>query len=134
MRLILILLALSVPSVCYAQDVVVERPFVEVVTGDAFHSAVLKAARARIETSTDKAQARKDYWRIRRAMLLPRMREDIRQLVIMQVKLEVENGQSSTAVPIVDGEVNEAAIDWEALLTFLEKLLPIILQLIEIFS
>ena len=131
---LIVFLAFSVPSIGYAQATVAEQPFVEVSIGDSFHSSLLKAARARIETSSDKIQARKDYWRIRRAMLLPRMREDIRQLVVMQIKLEVENGQSSAAVPMVDGEVNEAAIDWDALLKFLEKLIPIILQLIDIFS
>lgn len=105
--------------------------------GDVFHSAVLKAARARIEhakTGADTIKARIEYWRIRKAMLLPKMRAEIKELAEMAIVLEVKSGDSSPAVPIVDGEVDTASIDWDQLLEFLEALIPIILLLLEIFG
>ena len=138
MKLFLIVLfALSIPSVCYSQETVAEQQFSEVASGDTFHESILKAAAKRIESAQagpEKIKARADYWRIRSAMLLPRMRAKIKELVVMQIALEVEAGNESPAVPVVDGRVDTANIDWNALLAFLEKLIPIIITLIGLFG
>lgn len=90
---------------------------------DTFRQAVLKAARTARNRGTI---SRRDFLRLRVAMFSPAFRQHAQDLAVIQMAF------SGDDVPETDdGQINQTAIDWEGLATFLERLLPLLLQLLD---
>lgn len=95
--------------------------------GVKFHRALIKAA---VKANKDGKLKRAELFKLRVAMLSPAFRQHAEELAILQM-----SASGSDNVPMTpEGAVDRASIDWDALLAFLEKLIPIILQLIEMFG
>ena len=94
---------------------------------DRFHRALIAAAQKQVR---DGKLKRGDLIRLRVAMLSPSFRRQAEDLAIIQMSASGEDG-----LPIgEDGLVDRAAIDWDKLLDFITKLIPIILDLIKALS
>lgn len=92
-----------------------------------FHRAVIQAATKAVR---DGKMRRADLIRLRVAMLSPSFREHAENLAVVQM-----SASGSDNVPLGDdGRIDRSRIDWEALAAFLEKLLPLILMLIDALS
>jgi len=96
-------------------------------SGVKFHRALIQAA---VKANKDGKLKRAELFKLRVAMLSPAFRQHAEDLAITQM-----SASGSEGVPMTpEGAVDRASIDWDALLSFLEKLIPIILQLIEMFG
>ena len=94
---------------------------------DRFHRALIQAA---VKQVRDGKMKRGELIRLRVAMLSPAFRAQAEDLAVIQM-----SASGSDAVPMTpDGAVDRASIDWDALLAFLEKLIPLILKLISAFG
>jgi hypothetical protein len=99
---------------------------------DKFNRNVIKSA---VKAAKDGTITRRDVMRLRVAMLSPAFREQAQQLAIVQMSASGSDALGSDAVPTdEDGKVIETAIDWDKLLSFIEKLIPILLQLLDAFG
>lgn len=121
-RFLLALLFL-IPGSLFAQDQVIEVREAQT----AFHRTVVQAA---IKAAKAGEIKRVDVVRLRVAMMSPAFRQHAEDLAVMQMSA---SGSDNTPIG-ADGKVDRASIDWEKLLAFLEKLLPLILQLIDAFG
>lgn len=100
---------------------------VEVEAQSPFHRNVIRAA---IALNKKGELKRGQLMRLRICMLSPAFRKSAEELAITQM---VFSGAES--VPLDEnGVVERSQIDWDALLEFLEKLVPIIIQIISIFG
>jgi hypothetical protein len=125
MRLFLLLLVslfAVTPSVSLAQvpDVVEE------VSQNKFRAALLKAAQASAKSGELK---RLDVIRLRVATLSPAFLKQAQELAVIQMSFSGEDVPTDA-----DGKIEVNRIDWEGLITFLERLLPLILKLIDLFA
>lgn len=99
-----------------------DEEIVEVAVGDSFHRNVIKAAvKARKSGKISRAQ----LLRLRVAMLSPAFRKQAKELATIQMKSSAD----ADKIPMI-GE----NIDWDKLFEFIEKLIPLIIQLIEIIA
>jgi hypothetical protein len=125
MRWLLLLCFVCVPcfETVQAQDT---PPVVEQVSNNKFRRALLKAA----DSAAKKGELRRvDVIRLRVATLSPAFVAQAEQLAVIQMAFSGED------VPLgSDGKIDVASIDWDALLAFIEKLIPLILQLINLFA
>ena len=104
----------------------VDQTFSEAAFGS-FHRSVLVAMRKSVRAGKMK---RVDALRVRVALLSPAYRKHAEDLAVTQMAFS-----GSDAVPLNDsGQVERAAIDWTALGDFIERLIPLLLQLLEIFG
>ena len=99
---------------------------------DSFRRGVIKAA---VKAAKEGTITRRDVVKIRVAMFSPAFRDQAYQLAVVQMSASGSDALGSDAVPIdEDGKIVETAIDWDKLFAFIEKLLPLILQLIDAFG
>jgi hypothetical protein len=124
MRFLLVLFGLSLfCGSVVAQDQV---PVVEQVRVNKFRQSLLKAADAAAKAGEIK---RVDVVRLRVATLSPAFLAQAERLAVIQMAFSGEE------VPTLDdGRIDVAKIDWEGLILFLEKLIPLILKLIDLFA
>lgn len=95
--------------------------------GVKFHRALIQAA---VKANKDGKLKRAELIKIRVAMLSPGFRRHAEDLAITQIA-----SSDSENVPMTpDGAVDRAAIDWDGLLEFLTKFLPILLELLKALS
>ena len=92
-----------------------------------FHRNVVKAA---MELHKKGEIKRSQLLRLRICMLSPAFRQSAEELAITQMVFSGAEGVPMSS----DGVVDRSQIDWDKLLEFLEKLVPIILQIISIFG
>jgi len=124
MRWLLLLLFICVPcfEVVQAQD----APIVEQVSENKFRRQLLRAA----DSAARKGDLRRvDVVRLRVATLSPAFLAQAERLAVIQMAFsgeEVEVG--------ADGKIDVSKIDWEQLIAFLERLIPLILRLIDMFA
>ena len=97
-----------------------EIKVIEAKAGDTFHRNVIKAA---VKAQRDGKISRKDLRRLRVAMLSPAFREQAKQLAVVQML----SSEQADQIPRVDGQ-----IDWDKLGDFLERIWPLILQLLDV--
>ncbi len=126
MRLFLVLCAAFFASTVSLQPSHVEAqsPVVEEVSNNKFRSALLKAAQ---EAAKKGELKRIDVVRLRVATLSPAFLERAEMLAKVQMSASGED------IPIGDDGRIEIR-DWEEFLTFLEKLLVLIIKLIDAFA
>lgn len=99
---------------------------------DSFHRNVIRSA---VKAAKDGTITRRDVMKLRVAMLSPAFREQAYDLAIVQMAASGSESLGSDAVPLdEDGKIVETAVDWDKLLAFIEKLIPILLQLIDAFG
>jgi hypothetical protein len=91
----------------------------EAAAGDTFHRNVIRAA---VKAQRNGTITRKQLIRLRVAMISPAFREQAKEMATIQMSAS----GNADKIPRI-GE----NIDWDALLAFIEKLIPLILQLIE---
>lgn len=128
----LLIAALLIPSVSLiAQDATVpaER-VIEVREAEGkFHRAVIQNA---VKMTREGKLKRTELVRLRVAMLSPAFRQQVEDLAVVQM---TASGLDEEFAPLSEtGAVDRAAIDWDALFAFIEKLIPLILKLIDAFS
>jgi len=94
-----------------------------------FHRQVILTGRKMAQAGTLK---RVDLVKLRVAMLSPAFRQHAENLAVVQMSA---SGIEAAEAPIgPDGKIDRANIDWEGLAAFIEKLIPLILMLIEAFG
>lgn len=96
------------------------------VAGDQFalslRSAIVKAQR-------DGTITRRERLRLTIALFSPAFRSHAKELAVTQMAFSGEE------VPTLeDGRIDVASIDWNGLADFLERIVPILLQLIQLFG
>ena len=126
MRFILVLLAAFLASTVSLQPstVVAQSPVVEEVSNNKFRSALLKAAQ---EAAKKGELKRIDVVRLRVATLSPAFLERAEMLAKVQMSASGED------IPVgEDGRIEVR--DWGAFLDFLERLLPLLLKLLDLFA
>lgn len=92
-----------------------------------FHRAVIKAA---IKLVDEKKMRRVELIRLRVAMMSPAFRQQAEDLAIIQMSASGEGDDPRDE----SGRIDRAAIDWDAIIAFIEKLIPLIMRLIDAFS
>jgi hypothetical protein len=124
-RVLVFLLLGLVCSGVVAQDPP-KQDVVQEVSANPFRRALLKAADAAAKKGELK---RADVIRLRVATLSPAFLERAQELAVIQMSFSGEE------VPVDEnGKVDVSKIDFEKLLDFLERLLPLILKLISLFA
>ena len=126
MRFILVVLAAFLASTVSLQPstVAAQSPVVEEVSNNKFRSALLKAAQ---EAAKKGELKRIDVVRLRVATLSPAFLERAEMLAKVQMSASGED------IPVdEDGRIEIR--NWEEFLTFLEKLLVLIIKLIDAFA
>jgi hypothetical protein len=119
MRGILFFCLMCLPIMAHAQ-------VVETAQQESFRKSVIKAAQSLQQKGELK---RSEVVKLRVALLSPSFRQRAEDLAVIQMSASGED------VPVDEnGLIQRANIDWDKLLAFLEKLIPIILQLITAFS
>lgn len=94
-----------------------------------FHSQVITIARKMVR---DHKLKRTELISLRVAMLSPAFRAHAETLAVVQISA---SGVESISAPIGDnGQIDRATIDWDALGSFLEKLIPLIIMLLNAFG
>lgn len=123
---------LLMPLLLLAQDTPPESPFadsgefVEVKADAKFHRVVLKQARKQVKAGKLK---RADMVRLRIAMMSPAFRQRAEDLAIIQI---ASSDDDLFGLPTDEnGKIERAKIDWESLGDFIERLIPLILMIIE---
>jgi len=110
------------PVTMFAQD-----PPQQTLGRSEFHSSVIKGI-AKLRRSGE--MSARDALRLRVAMLSPAFQQQAEDLAVIQMAFS-----GSDEVPFdTNGKVDRAAIDWENLIAFIERLIPLILQLIDLFG
>lgn len=129
---IMLLLVTSIPFIVQAQTSVPFKPVatqpVEVTDKPTIRSAVLKAATVSQKKGDIK---RSDLVRLRVAMFSPAFQKKVEDLAVIQISASGEDGPFETSET---GEIIRETINWDGLLAFLEKLIPIILSLLSTFG
>jgi hypothetical protein len=94
-----------------------------------FSRSLLKAARQMVR---DGKMTRRDQLKLRVAMLSPAFRKHAEELAALQIYY---SGQTSPDAPLNDdGRIELGSINWEGIASFLERLMPLILKLIDVFG
>lgn len=132
-RSIVFALVILVANVSIAQDVPTEAPKPAVKEmalpkKTAFQVAVLDAVK---ESRKKGEMTARQALRIRVAMLSPAFQAKVEDLAVTQMAF---SGTDDPLPRYTSGKIDRTAIDWPKLLVFLEKLLPFILELLDLFA
>ena len=130
MRLWCVFLALClVACPVVAQESPKKPDVVEELSNNRFRATLLKAA----DSAARKGEIRRlDVVRLRVASLSPAFVARAQELAVLQMSA---SGDDLGDLPIGDdGKIEVNRIDWENLLAFIERLIPLILRLIDLFS
>jgi hypothetical protein len=125
MRLFLLLLV-SLFAVSPVVSLAQVPDVVEEVSQNKFRSALLKAAQASAKSGELK---RLDVIRLRVATLSPAFLKQAQELAVIQMSFSGEDVPTDA-----DGKIEVNRIDWEKLLEFLERLIPLLLKLMDLFA
>lgn len=104
--------------------------FVETEATDGFRRALIKASRAAAKAGTI---TRRDALKIRVALFSPAFREQAQELCVVQMAFSGD-GAVDDLPRKASGEIDQAAIDWDGFASFLERILPLILDLLIAFG
>lgn len=132
-RLSVLALALAAGLFCsqalQAQDTPPKQDVAEQVSRNPFRQALLKAA----DAAAKKGELRRlDVVRLRVATLSPAFLERAQELAVIQM---ASSGEDLGDLPTDEnGKIEVSRIDWEGLISFLERLVPLILKLIDLFA
>ncbi len=131
-RTMIMVAILTMPAVyCSAQSPAIADQGVmisEVESKDSFHREMIRAAgKLRVKGELTRGQV----IRLRVAMLSPAFRQRAKELAVTQM---VFSGSDEPIPMNADGTIDETQIDWDKLADFLERLIPIVLQLLTIFG
>ena len=138
MKLFLPLVLCLVALPCFGQEIdlgpqlgdaaIVSRveatPLTQVEVRSDFHRSLVQAAHKMVRDGT---LTRAKFVRLRVAMMSPAFRNYAEQLAVIQMAFS--NSENVPMTP--DGTVDRTAIDWDSLADFLERIIPLILDLIE---
>lgn len=117
-------------AVLFVVPIVSAQDDAPVPKADRFQLSIAKAVKsARQKGDISARQA----IRLRVALIAPAFRKKAEDLAVTQMAF----GQSDDDAPLPrteTGAVDRAAIDWDGLIGFLEKLLPLLLQLLDAFA
>jgi len=98
-----------------------------VVARTDFHAGIVSAA---VRARQDGTITARESLRIRIAMLSPAFRQAAEDLAVIQIAFS-----GSDDVPVdANGQINRTAIDWSNLPAFLEALIPLLIQLLQLFG
>lgn len=126
MRTWMLFLCLCFCPVVVAQDSPPKKDVVQEVSANPFRRELLKAAQV---AASKKEITRAQVIQLRVATLSPAFLAQAERLAVVQMAF------SGDEVPVDgDGKIEVGKIDWEGLAAFLEKIIPLILKLIDIFA
>lgn len=114
--------AMEKPTTAPALDKAVEA-------SGGLHKVVIEAG---IKAQRSGDITRLQLFRLRVAMLSPAFRDRVEDLAVVQIMASNEANIPLTVAE--DGTIDRTAINWDELITFIERLLPLILQLIALFG
>lgn len=98
-------------------------------SSDSFRRTLVKAVQSAAKSGKIN---RRQAFRLRVALFSPAFQEACKDVCIAQIAF---SGEASDAVPVsADGTIERDGIDWDGLADFLERIVPIILQLISLFG
>jgi len=96
---------------------------------DSFRRELISAAK---KAAAKGDISRRDLIKLRIASFSPAFVERAEELCVVQMAM---SGEDSDALPMdEDGNIVKTAIDWEAFAAFLERILPLILQILAAFG
>lgn len=124
--LVFLLLGFACSGVVAQEPVPPKKDVVQEVSANPFRRELLKAAQV---AAANKEITRAQVIQLRVATLSPAFLAQAERLAVVQMAFSGEE------VP-VDGEgrIEVGKIDWEGLAAFLEKIIPLILKLIDLFA
>ena len=126
MRALILCLLLVLCPVAVAQDSPPKNDVVQEVSENKFRRALLKAAQT---AAAKKEISRLQVIQLRVATLSPAFLVQAQQLAVVQMAF------SGDDVPTdADGKIEVSRIDWEGLAAFLERIIPLILKLLDLFA
>jgi hypothetical protein len=117
------------PYVSAQSPTAAQDPVAEQVMANKFRQSLLRAAN---EAAKSGEIRRVDVIKLRVASLSPAFLEQAQQLAVIQMSM---SGEDLGDLPVNDdGKIEVSRIDWEGLITFLERLIPLILKMIDLFA
>ena len=127
MRPVAVLFLLLFSSVAVGQEVPPpKQDVVEQVQENRFRRALLRAAQS---AAAKKEISRAQVIQLRVASLSPAFLAEAERLAVVQMAFSGEE------VPVDDdGKIEVSRIDWEGLAAFLERLIPLILKLLDLLA
>jgi len=139
MKPLILFLLLLLPLYAYGQDVIpLGNPTVATDHDNDTTPGVLSQQQRTVEMVTaaiDKSDLRPlKKRRLKNALRRPAVAEQVTDWVTSNAIYEGIITINPTPVYGADGEPDLIGVDWDSLLAFIEKLIPLILQLIELFS
>jgi len=129
--LVLLCVVFAMPAASYAQPQLPAPASQEMVVPkrDAFYAAMIKAIKAKRQKGEMSAR---QALRLRVALISPAFRAKAEDLAVTQMAFS-EQGEDYLK-RTAEGKVDRASIDWEGVTLFLEKLMPFLLQLLELLA
>lgn len=109
---------------------IADAPITEVESRSGFRRSLVKAARKAANSGTIK---RKDAVRVRIACFSPAFLDAAEDLCVIQMAFSGDEAVEDLPRN-VDGEIDRASIDWDGFASFLERIMPLVLQLIAAFG
>ena len=125
-RVLIFLLLGLVCSGVVAQDLPPKNDVVQEVSENKFRRALLKAAQT---AAANKEISRVQVIQLRVASLSPAFLAQAERLAVVQMAFSGEEVPTDA-----DGKIEVSRIDWEGLAAFLERIIPLILKLIDLFA
>ena len=126
MRALILCLFMVLCPVAVAQDSPPKPDVVQELSENKFRRVLLKAAQT---AAAKKEISRIQVIQLRVATLSPAFLVQAQQLAVVQMAF------SGDDVPTdADGKIEVSRIDWEGLAAFLERIIPLILKLLDLFA
>ena len=108
----------------------VDANFVETESSDGLRRELVKASRKAVRSGTI---TRRDARRVRVALFSPAFREAAEDLCIVQMAFSGDDAADNLPRK-ANGDIDRVAIDWEGFAAFLERILPLIVDLLIAFG
>ena len=126
MRALILCLLLVLCPVAVAQDSPPKNDVVQELSENKFRRALLKAAQT---AAAKKEISRIQVIQLRVATLSPAFMVQAQRLAVVQMAFSGEDVPTDA-----DGKIEVSRIDWEGLAAFLERIIPLILKLLDLFA
>ena len=130
---------LKAPLTALVKSTAVQDAIKEVNSRDQEPTAARNDFRSALSTAIRRARSagtvtRAEALRLRVAALSPAFQKHAEDLAVIQIAFSGSSAIGSEIVPVVDGKIDRANIQWSEIIEFLQQLVPILLELIKLFG